>query len=232
MTLKDISVTPAKEIDGVSGKEFRRDFIHVSDASLMHYVDHLRREKLDTGNIRKVNILIFNKTHSLPSKESIHDYGLGILEFFWTIDLTAYFSSSQYEKKRIILASMIQAMEWLSSIYDWDTKSIQAAYQKCIDEDMKYIRFSKTNYVHPTKKYNVRILYDVEPEITSFYAVLFGYQSKKELQRVILGTTASNWGCLLQLKEQAGWVDEGKFTMMVRKGNGIYWEADFSNFIS
>ncbi|QDU78859.1 hypothetical protein Pla110_05630 [Polystyrenella longa] len=232
MTLKDISVSPAKEIEEFFENYYRRDFIHVCDASLMHFVDHLRREKFDTGNIRKVNILLFNKTHNLPSTENIHDYGLGILEIFWTIDLTAYSSSSPYDKKCMILSSMIQAMEWLSSIYEWNTKSLRTAYQKCIDEDMKYIRLSKTTYAHPTNEFNVRLLYDVEPEITIFYAVLFKHRSKKELQRIRLGTTESNWGCLLQLKQHAGWVDESRFRMKVRDGHGIYWEADFSDFIT
>ncbi|QDU78512.1 hypothetical protein Pla110_02160 [Polystyrenella longa] len=239
MYLRDIGIYLTEDLKRIHGSEFNVRFPALCFSTSSHFLHHLRKQKLAAGEVRKVCIELV-ETPPCETK-NLHIDGSGILFTSRQFNINSLDSLNAYEQKFLILDLIRDVLVHLATKLGGETASIDLAYDLCMQDKMIFEHLFTTPIRHPSRDYNAKLSYRMEPFQVHIFAHLFKNRSSKQLSKKLLGSTRANYGAILQLKELVEWSGPNTLKMKVRghrmkiasdKKNAVswgesYWEVTF-----
>ena len=170
---------------------------------------------------------------------------MGILFLSHPFDLPAFAGLNAYEQKRFLLEMILDVLNRTSGEMGWDSKKLHTAFDQCLQDQLIYERMLSSPIRHPSRNFNVKMSYRIDPYHIHYFAHLFPNRSSKQICKKLLSTTRAHRGSLSQLKEPAEWLGGNKIRMKDQRrqirvnpaggGNVVwtdhYWEVTFDEII-
>lgn len=133
----------------------------------------------------------------------------GVLDFGAMFDIDSYVKAADYEKKVLILDSLVRALEKLFSWKGWDLGPVLAARAELVDRDFDYPLWSKKKISSPDKKSTAQLMVRIDLRETLVFVAFRKFKTtdvNQLLQIATIPTTLNSPALLPNLEKDIEWL--------------------------
>jgi hypothetical protein len=149
------------------------------------------------------------------------------VEVYEYFDFDKFNSLGEYEKKKMILDTLQNALIRVATEFSWNTSGLVSAYNSCISRQLilQWYAEKEKYFLSPDRKYYARVWGSMDSDKVELF-VIFYNKKKEEISKIKVYESTP---CLHE-PVNIGWVKDDPLTFRITHyfRKNLFWDAKFS----